>query len=288
VSTTDVASFVTATYTPTLPVTDDGSTLTNADLKNLTLALANRIEFLRTLSAEAAVSPEVFCVLREDWLDADIDNSRQTVYGVIPWTFVSAGAGLGGLSITHTQGSAKNPGGLRCSCPGTLGDASFAFFCGPGAGSNPFSFATIDSATIVGKIDADTTSLLTPFVRAGFAQNGSLSNGGTDCLGIAYGPAFGANWLLFKRVASVQTTVVLAPMVIGEYVVFRFDKNAAGGIDVYVNGVLTTTVALAALPAGTCTFGAIQSISGAEGATVVTPVWDLLALRTKPNVRSGV
>lgn len=287
-STTDVAPFVTATYTPTLPVTDDSSVLTNADLKMLTLSLANRTEFLRALSAEAAIAPEVFCTLREDFLDADYNSARNTLYGVIPWTTVASGAGAAGLSINHVNGTAKNPGQLVCACPGTLGDSNFAFFLGPSAGNNPFSFATLDAMVIVGKIAVDTSTLLTPFVRAGLAQNGTLNNGGTDTLGIAYGPAFGANWLLFKRVASVQTTFVLAPMVIGEHVVFLFQKNAANGIDVYVNGALTTTVAAAALPAGTCTFGTIQGISGAEGATTIQPAWDMLTIRTKPNNRSGV
>jgi hypothetical protein len=139
------------------------------------------------------------------------------------------------------------------------------------------------------KIATDSSTLLTPFVRFGLASNAGNSGGGNNSLGIAYGPAFGANWLLFKNKAAVQTTSVLAPMVIGEHITARFKKDPiSGDIDVYVDGALVTTVAAADVPTGGCTFGGIQSISTVEGATVITPVYDWISARFIAGNRSGV
>jgi hypothetical protein len=42
------------------------------------------------------------------------------------------------------------------------------------------------------------------------------------------------------------------------------------------------------MPTGGCTFGAIQSISTVEGATVITPVYDFIGARFIAGNRSGV
>jgi hypothetical protein len=282
-STTDVAGSVVPVYTPTLPVTDDGSILTNAALTALTLSLANRTEYVRQLSEQAGEAPEFFATLREDFLDVVIEST--SIYGVLPWTVVAVNSGA--LSISHSPGTAKNPGGLICGVPSTLGDASHAFFLGPGATSHPFTFASVQSFTVVLRIGADTSSLGTPIVRAGLAQQANFGNGGTDSLGIAYLASAPANWFLFKRVAGVQTTTALIPMVLNEYIVARFEKNAAAGFDLFINGSLFTTIAAAALPTGGCTFGGFQEISTVEGLATITPVYDAMFIRNQCGARNG-
>lgn len=288
-ATVDVDPLVTATFTPTLPVTTDGSTLTQADLTNIVVSLANRIEFLRSLSLEAAVKPEAFTTFREDFLDLIYKKTDATLYGTLPWTTLEEGAGAiaGALGISHSAGSSKNPGGLRVSTPGSLGDAGFSFFIGPGATSTPFSFTGVQHFSITMKIVTDSSTLLTPSVRCGLASNASFNNGGSNSLGILYAPAFGTDWQLLKLVAGVQTVTPLVPMVIGEYVVFRFEKNAAGDFEIFVNDVLTTSVLAAALPVGGCTFGAHQLISTVEGATSVLTEFDMLTFRASIADRSG-
>jgi hypothetical protein len=286
-ATTDVSGLVTPVYTATLPVTTDGSTLTQADLTNTVVSLGNRIEFVRDLVPDATDTPEVFARINEDFLDAVVES--QTIYGTIPWTVIQSGAGAGGLAISHVAGTAKNPGGLACSCPGTLGDASHAFFVGPGATSTPFSFASFSEFTVVMKIATDSSTLLTPSVRIGLASNAGFNNGGNESLGLMYGPAFGSNWMLLRRKAAAQTATVLAPMVLGEHITARFKKDpVSGDVGVYIDGALITTVSAANMPTGGCTFGAIQSISTVEGATVITPVYDFIGARFIAGNRSGV
>lgn len=286
-ATTDVSGLVTPVYTTTLPVTTDGSVFTQADLTTLVVSLGNRIEFVRDLVPDATDTPEVFARINEDFLDAVVES--QTIYGTIPWTVIGSGTGIGGLAVSHVAGSAKNPGGLQISTPATLGDISYSFFIGPGATSTPFSFASFSEFTVVAKISQDTTTLLTPFVRFGLAANASFANGGNESLGLAYGPAFGPNWLLLRRKGGAQFTTALVPMVLGEHVTVRFKKDAiSGDVGVYVDGVLITTVAAADVPTGGCTFGGHQSLAGAEGATFVTSVYDFIGARFVAGNRSGV
>jgi hypothetical protein len=285
---TDIATLVTPTYDAVIPVPDDGELLTEVVLRGCLQPIANRVEFLRDLVPDAADSPEFFATLREDFLELDHNSSRSTLYGTVPWTAVMSGSGSGGIAIGHLPGTSKNPGGLSIGTPGTLGDANFALYLGPAVTSAPLTFASVQSLTIVAKIVSDTSTLLTPSYRCGLSDTADFPNGGADSLGLFYSTALGANWLLLRRVAGVQTTTVLTPMVFGEYVTVKFQKNAALGFDVFVNGALVTTVALASLPGGGCTLSINQAISTVEGATALSTVTDLIVLRSQCGARDGV
>jgi len=282
---TQVQGLITPVYTAIVDVAATGEVLTEARLTDTAVALGNRIEFLRSLTPEAAASPEAFVIIREDWLGGIAEGSTRFL-GSFPWTNIITTSG--GQSVFQDDGTLKNPGGLVVSTPGTLGNEQFSWFIGPASTSTPLDFSTVESFTIVAKIATNNTILGVPVFRIGLADDADDTLGGADALGIQYNPQVsGANWLRLKRVAGVSSSVVLAPVVLGEYVVFKFERDATG-INVYVDGVLFETILTAALPTGGCTFGGYQEVGSAAGATSMSTVVDFVSLRASIADRSGV
>jgi hypothetical protein len=288
--TVDVAPLVTPTYTPTLLVPTDGTTLTQALLTNLIVGLANRTEFLRDLQLEASDTPEAYCTLREDFHGAIFTSGSSRIDAEFPWrTSV-----LGLPAVNQRAGTGKNPGLLELSLPPTGSggepDHGIDFYLSTSSSGGPFTFATVEALTVVVKIDEDAANanFTTQF---GFASQTGMAQqpGGTDsiqiCRNVAVSPT---KWWLFRRKASSNTITVLtaADFANSEYHVWRIAKQASGDWALSLNGVLVHTIAAADLPVGACNLRFWQ-LNGVADTEISKVSWDLISLRTKPNDRSG-
>lgn len=135
--TTDVAPLVTPVYTPTLPVTTDGSVLTQADLTTLAVSLGNRIEFVRQLVNTAS---ENFNVTADDFLHVDDGahtfGSPRIWHGDTPWVATQLAAGTITTKHDDSGGFLDNQGQVIIrSSSGTTGLAFRKGDIGTGAGS---------------------------------------------------------------------------------------------------------------------------------------------------------
>lgn len=283
-ATVDVAPLVTPTYTASLLVPTDGSTFTQALLTNLIVALGNRTEFLRDLSAEASDTPGAYSRLREDFFGAIFNDTQSRLDASFPWRTNQTGL----VSINHSGGSAKNPGQLLCAIPGDgVGDQFFEFHIGLDT-DTPTSYAAFQQLEVTVNIDEDPSNL-NEQIRFGLVDDAGAFNGGSDALCIWRLKAVSSTkWILVRRVAGVQTmtTLTAADFVNGEFAVWRLVKNAAGGIEFYLNGVLITTVASADLPSGSANLSFLAATSSAD-TEVLRVTWDLINFRSKPTDRSG-
>lgn len=280
---------VTPTYEPVLTIADTGEVLTEAQLYDTAIALANRIEFVRSLVPEATEEPEAFGTFREEFWGAIWDSATSRLDADNLWR----SAHTGSPSVAQNAGSAKNPGQLVVQLPptGAGGDTDHGvdFYLGQTTG-DCFSFATIDAATVVVKITEDPANL-NASIQFGFVATAGLTsqNGGTDCLQICRNVSFDSDdWFILKRKASAQVISGLTggTFADGEFHVWRIRKQISGDIGIFLNGVQVHTVAVADLPTGSCTFRLWQLNSVAD--TEVTAVaWDLIAIRSTPGDRSG-
>lgn len=283
-ATTDVAPLVTPTYTAALLVPNDGSTLTQALLTNLIVALANRTEFLRDITIEASDNPESYCVVREDFLGAIFTSSQSRLDATLPWRTIQTG----NVSINGQSGNSKNPGRLQCSVPGDGGSQQYFGFHLIGTTATPFSFATFQQMTVVVRINEDAANV-TEFTRFGLVDDAEQEDGGTDALCIIRQPAANATkWMLMKNVSGTltKTAIAAADFTDNEFATWRFVKNASNGVDFYLDGVLVHTVASGDLPTGGCNASFYQSVTAAD-TEVLTVDYDLITVRTKPTARDG-
>lgn len=272
-STTNVAGSVVPVYTPTLLVTNDASILTQADLTALTLSLANRIEFLRDLTDDAADTPETSCVIREEFWSAFYTSALGRLDADNIWQ----ASNVGSPSVLQGSATATAPGELNIFLHPS---ESFHFQVGTST-SKPFSFTTFQHATMRVRVldDAAATSGLHII---GFAQDNSLDQGGTDSMQIVWDKLLApTQWRLRVRKAGVSVFTNLAPFVDNTYITFRFVKVLTGvEIRDSANAVLTT-VLNAALPAVECTFGGLF-ISSADTVSLKHSV-DFLFVRGRPG-----
>ncbi len=135
-STTDVAPLVTPAYTATLPVTNSGSILTQADLTTLVVSLANRIEFVRQLSSVVSSS---FSAVKDDFCFVDegaiVFGTPRIWHGDTPWRATQLAAGTLALNYSDTGGFTDNHGILQIkSTSGTTGVCLDKGAVGAGAG----------------------------------------------------------------------------------------------------------------------------------------------------------
>lgn len=288
-ATVDVASLVSPTYTASLLVPTDGSTFTQALLTNLIVALGNRTEFLRDLLLEASDTPEAYCTLREEFHGAILTSGESRLDADFPWS-VSI---LGFPAVNHSGGTGKNPGQLVIQNPPTGSGGEDAhgidFFLGS-SGATPFTFANVEQLTVVVKVTENPANL-NATMQFGFVTTAGISsaNGGTNCIQIGRNTALDADeWYLLRRVGGVQTLTVLTGAAFdnAEFHVWQIKKQASGDWALLLNGTLVHTIAVADLPTGACNvrFYALNSIADTA---ITTVAWDLIALRTKPNDRSG-
>lgn len=273
---------VTAEYTSPLTIADTGEVLTEAQLYDTTLALANRIEFVRALTPEASDDPESFFIIREDFAGAVFTSAQSRLDGSFPWRTVSTGS----VSINHSAGSAKNPGQLVCAMPGDgANEQYFGFHIGLANGT-PVSYATFQQLAVTVRID-EASGNINEQIRFGLTQDASAFNGGTDCLCIARLRASDADdWVLLRRVASSQTLTVLAAFTNDEFATWKMLKTAAGDIEISLDGTLVHTVDSADLPSGSCNLSFLGGVSSAD-TEVLTVTWDLVSYRGAPGDRSG-
>jgi hypothetical protein len=267
----------------------DGSTLTQALLTDLIVALGNRIEFLRDLSLEASDTPEAYCTLREDFLGAIYNSGQSRLDADYLWRTSE----LGSPSVNHANGSAKNPGQLSLALPpgGSGGDDDHGLDIYLGSTSTqPFSFATVETLTVVVKVTEDPANL-NATTQFGFVTTAGTAsqNGGTNCVQIGRNVALDVDdWYILRRVAGVQTLTLLTGGTFsdGEFHVWRIEKQTSGDWQILLNGALVHTIAAADLPSGACNLRlyAMNSVADPE-LTGVT--WDQVVLRTKPDDRSG-
>jgi len=255
-STTDVSGLVTPVYTATLPITTDGSVLTQADLTNTIVSLANRVEFIRQIG-DAATEPELITVLREDFFSAIWDGSSR-LDGSFAWRTAHSGS----PAITHDGGTARRPGRLICQMPP---NSQFSFGIA-GVADTPFGFLSTDMITFVAKVDDDPANIAS---SATFGMLGTYTaqNGGANALALFYQKTF-PNWRVMIQKASVQTLVDTGvPVVPGEFVTVRFIWRSPGpDIDVELDGSIVHTVLSANRPTGEANIGAnvISSVAETE------------------------
>lgn len=273
-ATTDVAGLVTPVYTPTLPVTTDTSILTQADLTNTVVSLANRIEFLRDLVDVAADTPEASCVLREEFWGAiwtsgesrlDADNVWRTAF-------------LGSPAVSGLSSSSNSPGELVIALPE---GAEFRFQIGLPT-DDPFGFLTMQHLTMRLKIDDDPVNTNT-IARLGLCQDASLLNGGTNSLAVLYQKGLDAsNWLLQVRKSGSTTFHVLAPFSDDDYFTCRFVKVGTSMEVRDVDNVVLHTVLAADMPGGSCTLGGYFISSAGADPNLATHSVDFIFARGKP------
>jgi hypothetical protein len=280
---------VTAVYEPVITIADTGEVLTEAQLYDTTLALANRIEFVRSLTPEATEEPEAFGTFREEFWGAIFNSGQSRLDADNLWR----SSVLGFPSVNQSAGTAKNPGQLVVSLPPTGSggetDHGVDFYLGQTTG-DCFSFATIDSATVVVKIDEDPANI-NATIQFGFAATAGMAaqSGGADSLQICRNVALGADdWFILKRKSSVQTLTILGGTTFtnGEFHVWRIRKQTNGDLGIFLDGALVHTVAFADLPTGSCTFRMWQ-LNGVADTEITTVSWDLIAIRSTPGDRSG-
>src|SRR5690606_41331435 len=78
-------------YEPIITISDTGEVLTEAQIYDTTLALANRIEFVRTLTPEAADRPETYATLPEDFFGAIYTIRQARIDASVPGPTGTAG-----------------------------------------------------------------------------------------------------------------------------------------------------------------------------------------------------
>lgn len=218
---------VDAVYEPVITIADTGEVLTEAQIYDTTLALANRIEYVRSLSPDATETPEAFVIFREDFFGARFDETLDRVFADTIW-LAEVGTGA---AISHQAGTARRPGLLQCACS----TDSEIFVWSP----SPHGSITLEMLTIVVQVEDDAGNVASSF-SVGLAQDPELANGGTDSLLLYYSKAF-ANWRLIVRRSSVQTLVDTGvPFVSEDFVTCRFIKNG-NDIDVELNGSIVHT-----------------------------------------------
>lgn len=280
---------VTPDYEPVLTIADTGEVLTEAQLYDTTLALANRIEFVRSLVPEATEEPEAFGTFREEFWGAIWTSGTSRLDADNLWR----SSVLGFPSVSQSAGTAKNPGQLVVTLPptgsGGATDHGVDFYLGQTTG-DCFSFATIDSATVVVKIDEDPANL-NATTQFGFVATAGMAsqNGGTDSLQICRNVAVDTDeWHVITRKSSSSTVTVLTGTTFAnsEFHVWRIRKQANDDLAILLNGALVHTVAAADIPTGSCTFR-IWQLNGVADTEVTTVSWDLIAIRSTPGDRSG-
>jgi hypothetical protein len=280
---------VTAEYEPVLTIADTGEVLTEAQLYDTTLALANRIEFVRSLTPEATEDPEQFATFREEFWGAIADTGQARLDADNLWRSSVEGF----PAINHRAGSAKNPGQLEVSLPptgsGGATDHGYDFYLGSST-DDSFSFASIEACTVVLKIAEDPANV-NATVQFGFVASSGLANqsGGTDGIQICRNTAIDPDeWWLLRRKASVNFLSILsgAAFTNDEFHVWRIRKQASGDWQLLLNGVLVHTIASADLPVGACDFRCYQ-LNGVADTEITTVTWDLIVIRSNPGDRSG-
>jgi hypothetical protein len=280
---------VVPTYEPVITIAETGEVLTEAQLYDTTLALANRIEFVRSLVPEASEEPESFGTFREEFWGAIHNSGQSRLDADNLWRSSNTGS----PSVNHSAGTAKNPGQLLVSLPPTGSggetDHGIDFYLGTTTG-DCFSFATIDSATVVVKVTEDPANL-NAWTSFGFVATAGINSlsGGTDCIQIVRDVAVDADeWLLLRRKASVQSFGVIAGASFdnGEFHVWRIRKQGNGDWALLLNGATVATIAQADLPVVSCTFRLCQLNSIAD-TEITTVAWDFVAIRSTPGDRSG-
>lgn len=190
-STTDVAGSVTPVYTPTLPVTNDTSILTQADLTATVLSLANRIEFVKQLVSVAATN---FCGFKDDFLHVDGDavtfGSPRQWFGDTPWYVVQGAAGTLALDQADA-GNVVNHGTVTIMS--TSGTLSASFFKDEAVGGFGARFNKLLSAVCLCALQYLPAPMKFEFgVRAGASPGIDQANAAS--ISFLYNPALSPNW----------------------------------------------------------------------------------------------
>jgi hypothetical protein len=272
---------VTAEYSPVITIADTGEVLTEAQIYDTTLALANRIEYVHALVA----AEETLCVVREDFLGATWTESASTLQGNVQWRTFHDGS----PAVNVTAGTNKNPGLLDIQLPGNGVDyAQYGFELISTTGV-PFSFATFETATVVVKPIEDPANV-TARTQFGLVSEADAQNGGNNSIKICRCKALNATkWTLLRSVGGVNTTTALtsATYADSEYAVWKITRDSATGDYILnLNGTDVHTLDSADVPTGGCNFGTYTEVTVAD-TEVHRVVWDFISLRSATGDRSG-
>lgn len=281
---TDVAPLITGDdYDPVIEIAADTETFTEASHEGTAVALGNRIEFIRRRVDSVAEHPELFVTVREDFMSGNYDATEALIWADNTWTTGIPAGSSPPSTAEIISGSPKNPGQLRVVVPGT--DGGFYFTLGTTIGES-VAFADFERATIVMSVVTDASNA-NEIVAFGLVEQRQGANGGADSLQVAWLKGSDpANWTLFYRKASAQTSVVLAPYVSGEFLVVDFIRTATGGLDVYADHVLVTTIAAANLPNDNGNWGGFVLNTVADPDPLIA-TFDLFVTRASIADRSG-
>jgi hypothetical protein len=262
-------------YEPVLTIADTGEVLTEAQLLDTALGLANRIEFIRQLVPAASTTPEAFATCRDDFFGALWDETGDTLSADLLWRTESTGS----PAISASGGEPRRPGQLLCSMPP---DSTFSMgFGAPTDG--PFGSLSFRRVSFVLAVEDDVANLATS-VGAGLKSDWSALNGGDDSIQLVYSKS-AANWRLIVRRATVQTTTDTGvPFVSGEFVTCQLIKNG-NDIDVELNGSIVHTVASGSGPTGNLNFGFFAASSVADTEVLVARL-DLIDILTAVSTGS--
>jgi len=285
----DVAGDITGdTYDPVVNIPSNGETITEASLIDATVALGNRIEYVRKLTPLSGAQPDRFFLVRDDFTGAHYDSANDFIHSDLLW---KSDVGAGTPSAGFYSGTSKNPGNLVVSLPSgaTADQLSVALGFGAGIGVDMFSFAGFERIEFVFAVFDAPGNPGTQF-QVGLCatvNNMAVGVGGTDSLRVRYSKAESANWIVNIRKASVGTQIVTAvPVVFGDYIVAAYARNAAGGIDVSIDGTIVTTVAAANIPAGEGTLG-FEAFKSASDLIACSMQVDLVSGQQSITDRSG-
>lgn len=240
-----VQSLVSPVYEPVVTVHATGDTATEAQFIDTTVAILNRIEFVKNLQSDASDSPEAFALVRDDFMAGNTLTAAGVLTADTAWTFDVIGGGTHAVDVI--AGTQANPGRLRFNVAG--GNTACVF--------KPLCFdATFDTLTAVVKID-NPGGTAGQNVRIGLAQNIISGAGGNEGLWLEYIPSVNANWLLNRRTLSTDNRTLIKTFASGEFITFKVLKNTTlSRYDIYVNGLLVTNIGFSGMPTGTFQLGA--------------------------------
>jgi hypothetical protein len=285
-ATTDVAPLVTPTYTAALLVPNDGSTLTQALLTNLIVALGNRIELVRGLAPSAAETPESYLLVNEDflpgayvntgdgyivcqhcWNFVDIDGVGQTQQ---PWMRVG-GPSTVNYGVYEAIVSAGKTWGLALKNPGEGGGIRFG---------------DIEEMTIIAAVKSSNLTSQEAFF--GLVTTADITAPGDSAVGLWFKKSTSNFWMGRHKTNGADDATVSGQTVVTQtFVCFRLRRTSSTQVQLFMNDTL-----LATLTQGTTAPDAADLVSlvlmvnnNLGSAVNLTPWIDFVSLRVAATSR---
>jgi hypothetical protein len=184
-------------YEPVITIAETGEVLTEAQIYDTTLALANRIEFVRQATPGVATDPENVCFISDDFTFVDegavaFGTPRQW-QGDTPWIVTQTAAGTLQVRSFNT-GQLVNHGNLEWrSTSGTIGAIWRKGGLNSGSGSG-LRYSRFLKAKCLLRMNNIAAPVKFEFgMKSGSATTFDTAN--TASITFLYDPATNANWL---------------------------------------------------------------------------------------------